>query len=139
MQSNKHDTDYRELKDLLRRTASFNVLRDKVYNIAKNPKFNGYQRGIGSIVFNYFDKKSSGVYTSSVVINSGIMSNQQLAKGLHKPVIRTFRKGKVCLYFKDNILGADFLDKQLISKYILKKVFYYVVLIFLVNMHGLFL
>ena len=99
MQSNKHDTDYRELKDLLRRTASFNVLRDKVYNIAKNPKFNGYQRGIGSIVFNYFDKKSSGVYTSSVVINSAIMSNQQLAKGLHKPVIRTFRKRKSMLIF----------------------------------------
>ena len=39
--------------------ASDKVLRDKAFNIAKNPKYNGYQRGLASIVYKFFDKKSS--------------------------------------------------------------------------------
>ena len=50
---------------------------------------------------------------------SGIksMSNQQFADELHKPIIRKFKKRKTCSSFKDNILGADLADMQLISKY----------------------
>ena len=44
-------------KDLARRTASDKVLRDKAFNIAKNPKYDGYQRGLASVVYNFFDKK----------------------------------------------------------------------------------
>ena len=44
-------------KDLTRRTASGEILRNKAFNIAKNPKYNGYQRGIASIAYKVFDKK----------------------------------------------------------------------------------
>ena len=61
--------------------------------------------------------------------------NEQSAKELHKPIIRKFKKRKVCSGFKDNILGADLADMQLISKLD----FNYVLLISLINMFGLFL
>ena len=48
---------YGDFKDLARRTASDKVLRDKAFNIAKNPKYDGYQRGLASVVYNFFDKK----------------------------------------------------------------------------------
>ena len=59
----QHDMAYGDFKDLARRTASDKVLRDKAFNIVKNPKYDGYQRGLGSMVYKYFDKKSkrSGV------------------------------------------------------------------------------
>ena len=50
---------YGDFKDLARGTASDKVLRDKTFNIAKNPKYNGYQRGLASMVYNFFYKKSS--------------------------------------------------------------------------------
>ena len=51
---------YRGLKDLIRRTASYKILRDKAFNIAKNPKYDGYQRGLASMVYKFFDKKNFG-------------------------------------------------------------------------------
>ena len=48
---------YGDCKDLTRRTASDKILRDKAFNIAKNPKYDGYQRGLASMVYNFFDKK----------------------------------------------------------------------------------
>ena len=48
------------LKDLARRTASDKVLRGKALNIAKNPKYDGYQRGLASMFHKFFDKKSNG-------------------------------------------------------------------------------
>ena len=56
----QHDTAYGDFKDLARRTASDKVLRDKAFNIAKNPKYDGYQRGPASMVYKFFDKKSKG-------------------------------------------------------------------------------
>ena len=44
------------LKDIKRRTASDKILRDKAFNIAKNPKYDGYQRGLPSMVYRLFDK-----------------------------------------------------------------------------------
>ena len=41
---------FKDFKDLPRRTASGKVLRDKAFNIAKNPKYNGYQCGLASVV-----------------------------------------------------------------------------------------
>ena len=49
---------YRDFKDLKRRTASDKVLRDKAFNVANNPKYDGCQRGLASPVYNFFDKKS---------------------------------------------------------------------------------
>ena len=46
---------YGDFKDLTRRMAS-----DKAFNIAKNPKYDGYQSGLASMAYKFFDKKSSG-------------------------------------------------------------------------------
>ena len=47
---------YEDFKDLNRRTIADKVLRDKAFNIAKNTKYDGYQRGLASIVYKLFDK-----------------------------------------------------------------------------------
>ena len=51
---------FADFKDLKRRTASDKVLKNKAFNIAKNPKYDGYQRGFASMVYKFFDKKSPG-------------------------------------------------------------------------------
>ena len=51
---------YGDFKDLNRRTAIDKVLRDEAFNIAKNPKYDGYQRGLAPMVYKFFDKKTSG-------------------------------------------------------------------------------
>ena len=83
----QHDMAYGDFKDLKRRTASDKVLRDKAFNIAKNPKYDWYQRGLASMVYKFFDKKSIGS-----VVNISLQFNKQLAKELHKPVIRKSQK-----------------------------------------------
>ena len=50
---------YGDFKDLLRTTTD-KLLRDKAFHIAKNPKYDGYQRKLTSLLFNFFDKRSSG-------------------------------------------------------------------------------
>ena len=69
-------------------------------------------RGLTSMVFKFFDKKSKGAG-----IKSEIKENQQVANELHKPIIRKFKKGKVYSFFKDKIWDVDLADMQLISKY----------------------
>ena len=56
----QHDIAYGYFKDLKRRTFSDKVLRDKAFNIAKNRKYDGYQRGLAYMVYNFFYKKSKG-------------------------------------------------------------------------------
>ena len=56
----QHDMAYGDFKDLTKITASDKILRDEAYSIAKNPKYDGYQRGLASMVYRVFDKKSSG-------------------------------------------------------------------------------
>ena len=106
----QHDMVYGDFKDLKRRTASDKILRDKAFNIAKNSKYDGYQRGLASMVYKFFDKKSTG---------SGIANepNYQLANKLHKPIIKKFKKRIVYSGFKDNIWDTDLADMQLISKF----------------------
>ena len=60
----QHDFAYADHKDLINRTKADNVLRDKAYNIASNPKYDGYQRGLASMVYKVFDKKSVGSGTN---------------------------------------------------------------------------
>ena len=97
-------------KDSVKRTQSDKVLKDKVFNIASDPKHDGYQRGLASMVCKFFDKKSS---------ESGITNepNYQLAEELYKPIIRKFKKRKVYSSFRDNIWGVDLADMQSLSKY----------------------
>ena len=78
---------YGDIKDLKRRKASGKVLRDKAFNIAKKPKYDGKQKGLASMVYTFFDKKSKG---SGVTIP--LEFNEQLAEELHKPIIRNFKK-----------------------------------------------
>ena len=108
----QHDRAYGIFKDLARRTASDNVLRDKAFNIAKNSKYDGYQRGLVSMVYKSFDKKSKGGG-----VNIPLEFDEQLAEELHKVIIRNFKKRTVYLGFKDNTWGADLADMQLISKF----------------------
>ena len=82
------DMAYGYFKNLKRRAFSDKVLKDKAFNIAKNPKCDGYQRGLASMVYNFFDKKSKG----TGVANNQIKQKLQLAKELHKPIIRNFKK-----------------------------------------------
>ena len=85
-------------------------MRDKAFEIAMDPKYDGYQRRLASMVHKFFDKKSGG---------SGILNepNYQLADELHKPIIRKFKKKKVYSSFRDNIWGIYLADMQLLSKY----------------------
>ena len=94
----QHDMAYGDFKDLVRRTASDKVWRDKPFNIAKNPKYDGYQRGLASMVFKFLIKKSS-----RSGVNNRIKQNQQLAEELNKPIIKKFLKRRVYSSFKDNI------------------------------------
>ena len=56
----QHDMVYGDFKDLAKRTIADKILRDKAFKIASNQKYDGYQRGLGSIVYTFFDKKSQG-------------------------------------------------------------------------------
>ena len=108
----QHDIAYRDFKDLTRRTASDEVLRDKAFHIAKNPKYDKYQRGLASMVYKFFDKKSkrSG-------INTKMNPVEQLTEELHKPITRNFKKRTVYSGIKHNIWGAYLAGMQLISKF----------------------
>ena len=86
----QHNMAYEVFKDLKRRTAADNVLRDKAFNVAKNPKYDGYQRGLASMVYKFFDKKTKG--SGVTLTNKSIPQNEQLVEELHKPIIRKFKK-----------------------------------------------
>ena len=97
----QHGIAYEDFKDLFRRTAPDNILGDKLFNIAKNLKYNGYQRGLSSMVYKFFDKKTAS--------GAATLANE-LAEKLHKPNIRKFEKRKVNSPLIDNIWGADLAD-----------------------------
>ena len=111
----QHDSAYADHKDLINRTEADKVLRDKVYDIASNPKYDGYQRGLASMVYKFFDKKSTGSgfkkLKNTTKPNSSILADEH-----HKPIIRKFNKRKVYSQFKDNIWGVDLADMQSLSR-----------------------
>ena len=100
-----------DFKDLTTK-ASNKVLHDKAFNIAKNLKHDGYQRGLASMVYKFFDEKTAG----GAVRNEN-MSNKELAEELLKPIIRKLKNRKIRSSFTDNIWGADLVNIQLISKF----------------------
>ena len=89
----QHDMAYGDFKDLAKRTAADKVLRNKAFKIASDQKYDGYQRGLASMVYKFFDKKSSG----SGIVNK---ENIQVANKLHKPIIRKFNKKRCILHLK---------------------------------------
>ena len=50
----QHDMAYGKSKDLAKRTQSDNVLRNKAFKVASDPKYDSYQRGVGSMVYKFF-------------------------------------------------------------------------------------
>ena len=96
----QHDIAYGHFKDLARRWAFDKVLGDKAFNIAKNPKYDGYKRGLASMVYKLFDKKSAG---SGINMHTNNERPLDLAEELHKAIIRIFKKRTVYSRFKDNI------------------------------------
>ena len=68
-------------------------MKDGAYEIARNRKYDGYQRALPSMVHKFFGKKTG----------SGVSLNEQLSEELHKSVIKKFKRGKVYVRFKDNI------------------------------------
>ena len=75
-------------------------MKDRRYEVPRNRNYDGYQRTLASMVWNFFDEKKG----------LGVGVNEQLAEELHKPVIKKFKRRKVYARFKDNIWAAD-LDK----------------------------
>ena len=91
-----HDMAYGDFKDIARRTASDKEVKHlillKILNMA------GIKEGLLLWFINFFDRKSKGSG-----VNKPLEFNEQLAKELHKPIIRKFKKIKVYSGFKDNI------------------------------------
>ena len=88
-----HGAAYSDSKDLTKRTVADKILKNKSFDIAKDPKYDGYQRRLASMVYKIFDskvaspdKKSSG--SGAKHVNTKLTpQNQQLAEELHKPII----------------------------------------------------
>ena len=83
----QHDMAYGDFKDLTSRTASDKILHDKAFNIAKKSKCDEYPRGYDPVVYKFFDKKTFGC-----TVENQIISNQELAEELHKPIVRKLFK-----------------------------------------------
>ena len=81
----QHNMAYGKSKNLTKRTQSDKILRDKAFEIAKNPKHDGYQRGLASMVYKFFDKKSSGSCVATE-------PNYQLANEVHRQIIRKIKR-----------------------------------------------
>ena len=111
----QHDSAYADHKYLINRTQADKVLRDKAYDIASNPEYDGYQRGSASLVCKFFDKKSTGSGFKKLK-NTTMSSYSILANELHKPIIKKIDKRKVYSQFKDNIWGLDLADMQSLSR-----------------------
>ena len=105
----QHDSAYADHKDLINRTEADKVLKDKAYDIASNPEYDGYQRGLASMVYKFFDSKVAGGGFKKP-------SSSILADELHKPINRKFNKRKVYSQFKNNIWGVDLADMQSLSR-----------------------
>ena len=123
-----HDAAYAKYKDVENRLISDQKLRNSAYDIASNPKYDGYQRGLASMVYKFFDckvapldkKTMSGKVNAKHTAKPSSLertgNNKILAEELYKPVIKKYNKRKVYSQFKDNIWGVDLADMQSLSK-----------------------
>ena len=89
----RHDVAYSDNKDLIKRTISDYILKDRADEIARNRNYDGYQRALASMAYKFSDKKTG----------SRISVNEQIAEELHKPVIKRSKRRKVYARFNDNI------------------------------------
>ena len=89
---------YEDFKDLGKRTAADKFLRDKAFDIAKDLKYDGYERGLASMVYNFFDKKTKGSGVTTLANKSGIKSTpqneQNWLKNFINPLLKSLKKEK---------------------------------------------
>ena len=90
----KHDAAYAKYKDVENRLISDRKLKNSVYDIASNPIYDGYQRGLASMVYKFFDSKVAPL-DKKTMLGKGIKNNKILVEELHQPVIKKFNKRKV--------------------------------------------
>ena len=110
---------YGDFKDLTKRESSDKILHHKEFNCAKKSKYDWYQCGLASMVYEFSDKKASSSSIKKENISNKCplnLATWELAEELHKPIIWKFNKRKVQSPFIDSIWGAD-LDMQSISKF----------------------
>ena len=110
----QHDSAYAKYKDRANRKQSDIVLKNKALKIATDPRVNGYQRGLASIVYKFFNERTKG---SGINNKENLLVNSQLAEELHRLYIKNVKRRKVYSSFKDDMWGSDLADMQLISKY----------------------
>ena len=111
----KHDAAYAQYKDVENRLIADDKLKNSAYDIASNPEYDGYQRGLAGIVYKFFNSKAAPL-NKTISGKGTIEVNKLLAEELHKLVIRKFNKRKVYSQFKDNIWGLDLADTRSLSK-----------------------
>ena len=127
---------YGDFKDLTRRRAPDKILRDKAFNVAKNPM--DINADFLQMAINVLVKKTSGSGTENENISnqrSLDLVTRELAEELHKSIIRELKKRNVNSPFIDNIWGADLADMQLTNRFNKGICFLLHLLIFLVNTH----
>ena len=110
-----NDAAYAKYKDVKNRLTSDQKLRNSEYDIASNPEYDGYQRGLASMVYKFFDSKVAPL-DKKTVSGEGIKNNKILGEELQKPVIKKFNNRKVYSQFRDNIWGVDLAEMQSLSK-----------------------
>ena len=89
---------YGKYKDLAERTESDKVLRDKAFKTSSSPNYHGYQRGLVSMVYKFFDKTSAG--SVAMLTNKSVPNQLQLSNELHQPITRKFKRRRVCSSLK---------------------------------------
>ena len=89
----EHDAAYAKYKDVENRLISDQKLRNSAYDIASNPVYDGYQRGLASMVYKIFDSKVAPL-NKKTMSGKGIKNNKILAEELHEPAIKKFNKKK---------------------------------------------
>ena len=97
MASFTHHAAYSDSKYLAKITISDKILKIRAYKVARNRKYDGYQKALSSIIYRFFDKETG----------SRVNLNEILAEESHKSVIYKFKRRKVYPRFKDNIWAAD--------------------------------
>ena len=124
----KHDAAYAKYKDVENRLISDQKLRNSAYDVASNPKYDGYQKGLASMVYEFFDSKVAPLDKNTMSAKGNANhtakhsslerteNNKILAEELYKSVIKKINKRNVYLQFKDNIWGVDLADMQSLSR-----------------------
>ena len=101
-----HDAAYSDSQDLTKRTVADKILKNKAFDIAKDPKYDGYQRRLASMVYNFFDSKVASPDKKSVGSGAKLIpQNEQLADELQKKKIN--KKNKSIVKKKYSIVKTE--------------------------------